>query len=271
MASGPSSRSTNKEGLRREGGWLYGVREVLHVPIKKDTELDAALCDYAEQLRPEAAGGPRVRATRNSSRRVAAPSSLQTGTEGVAKAIPSSVPLADAGVLEKCDQWSFLYLGRKDMALYNELTYSTYARPGEALRMKAVDFVAKQPGLDEYKFSVIVLAPIERGEASKAGIYDEVLVLDDTRVPWLEELMLTHVPSEAARGRGCGHVELSSRWGSTSKRGGGLWPPWTSGIAQSPYQNRHGETVGDVGVIVRGTVSTAEAPTGAARRLCQMV
>ena len=73
-----------------------------------------------------------------------------------------------------------MHLGRKDMALFNELTYSTYARPGEALRMKAVDFVARQPGQAEYRFSVIVLAPIERGESSRAGIYDEVLVLDET-------------------------------------------------------------------------------------------
>ena len=59
------------------------------------------------------------------------------------------------------------------MALFNEVAFSTYARPGELFRMKAADFV---PRNRDYNHSVLVVAPFERGEGSKAGVFDEVLI-----------------------------------------------------------------------------------------------
>ena len=75
------------------------------------------------------------------------------------------------------------------MALYNELTFSTYLRPGEALKLKAADFVSQGGALEEYPHSILVLAPFERGESSKTGIFDEVVILDDGRVPWMERVL----------------------------------------------------------------------------------
>ena len=52
------------------------------------------------------------------------------------------------------------------MALYNEACFSTYARPGEMLKMKAADFV---PANKAFHHAVLVVAPFERGEGSKTG------------------------------------------------------------------------------------------------------
>ena len=61
------------------------------------------------------------------------------------------------------------------MSLFKEVTFSTYCRPGELLRVQAADIAEKN---DSFHHSVIILSPFERGESSKDGIYDEVLILD---------------------------------------------------------------------------------------------
>ena len=179
---------TRKDNLAKVQGFMEFARFYM-LPINKGPELDAALCEYADHLflsgetcsygqklqaaleyvRPETARDGSWRLSR-----------FKRALQGWRKLSPAQVRLPMIEFLKGAVSAVFLHLGRKDMALFNELTYSTYARPGEALRMKAVDFVARQPGQAEYRFSVIVLAPIERGESSRAGIYDEVLVLDET-------------------------------------------------------------------------------------------
>ena len=73
--------------------------------------------------------------------------------------------------------------------------------------MRSVDVVPKAPG---FNFDVLVLNPIERGEMSKAGIYDETLILDDSRAPWLGELLselaATSQPAECGKHSAEGEV-----------------------------------------------------------------
>ena len=111
-----------------------------------------------------------------------------------------------------------------EYALFNEVSYSTYARPGELLKMKAEDFVERN---QDFQHSVLVVAPIERGEASKAGIYDEVLILDDQTPPWLEKVLCCVVTWPTARGwtasrRTCG----VSAPESTCRLGNLPWKFW---------------------------------------------
>ena len=133
-----------------------------------------------------------------------------------------------------------IWRGRKDMALYNELTFSTYLWPGEALKLKAADFVSQGGALEEYPHSILVLAPFERGESSKTGIFDEVVILDDGRVPWMERILKAHVKS-----RFDSHGEDTDLWNFNAKQ---FLLEWRKAVevlqvedcASSPYQNRHG-------------------------------
>ena len=60
-----------------------------------------------------------------------------------------------------------IYRGLQEMALYNKLTFSTYDRPGETLRVIAVD-VAKANA--ESQHSVVILSPAERGVFEGGGL-----------------------------------------------------------------------------------------------------
>ena len=66
----------------------------------------------------------------------------------------------------------FIHAGHAEKALFNELSFSTYGRPEELLKLKAADYVGKNRN---FEHSVLVLAPVERGETTKARIYDEAL------------------------------------------------------------------------------------------------
>lgn len=77
--------------------------------------------------------------------------------------------------------------GHLEEALFNEVTFSTYTRPGELLRVLPCDVVKKN---QDYHFDVIILSPHERGVSSKVGIYDDTVILDDTRAPWLGSLLV---------------------------------------------------------------------------------
>ncbi|CAE8610050.1 unnamed protein product [Polarella glacialis] len=68
--------------------------------------------------------------------------------------------------------------GLLDMALYTVLVFVLYARPGEALRLTCQDVV---PPSRMCQWWVIVLHPQEGEAASKTGMYDESLVLDNDK------------------------------------------------------------------------------------------
>lgn len=52
----------------------------------------------------------------------------------------------------------------------------------------------------EFHHDVIVLGPLERGESSKVGIYDETLVLDDARATWLGPLLVALAKDKLKKG-----------------------------------------------------------------------
>lgn len=131
----------------------------------------------------------------------------------------------------------FLKFGHHEEALYNEATFSTYARPGEMLRVMAADVVARNR---EFHHDVIVLGPLERGESSKVGIYDETLVLDDARATWLGPLLVA-LAKDKLKKEGAD----ANLWSFNPRTYLQRWRRavellHAEEIAVSPYQNQHG-------------------------------
>ena len=113
----------------------------------------------------------------------------------------------------------------------------TYARPGELTRALAIDVVKKN---DQFSHDVIVLSPFERAEASKAGIFDEVLILDDTRMMCLGSIVVQEAAQRIRRGG-----EEAKLWDFTPAQYLQTWRSCVEvlevgDVAVSPYQNRHG-------------------------------
>ncbi|CAE7820938.1 unnamed protein product [Symbiodinium necroappetens] len=225
---------------------FYDFVRFHQLDIKRERELDAALCDYADSLyldgesstsgqklqaalefvRPEAAREGRLVLPR-----------FRKALKGWRRMAPTQTRLPMPEMIKSSISGVFLAKGLTEPALFNEVTYSTYGRPGELLKMKAEDFVRRN---QDFSHSVLVVAPIERGESSKAGIYDEVLILDDTRAPWLERAMQHHV---TRRKKADG--EEADMWSFSAREYLELWRQAVSildveDLAVTPYQNRHG-------------------------------
>ena len=137
------------------------------------------------------------------------------------------------------------------MALFNEISFSTYARPGELLRLMPEDVV---PRNNSFTHDVLILGPIERGQGSKAGIYDETLVLDDTRAAFLGPLMV-----QLAKRR----IKEDKLWDFTAASFLKKWRQAVeimqiSDVAHSPYQNRHGGASRDLMMKLRSLPSNSE-------------
>lgn len=165
--------------------------------LKLDTEeaLDNALSDYADHMYLNGESndsGNRLKAALEYER----PEAVRRGElrlpkfkkacKGWRKLAPSQTRLPMLEFIKSCISGLMIHQGWRSMALYNEATFSTYARPGEMMKVYAAHLVNKN---ELYQFSVLVLAPFERNEGSKVGIYDEVLILDDVRAPWLDRLL----------------------------------------------------------------------------------
>ena len=128
------------------------------------------------------------------------------------------------------------------MSLFNEVTFSTYCRPGELLRVQAADIAEKN---SSFQHSVIILSPFERGEASKAGIYDEVLILDDQRMQCLGNILVAEAKSALRKGG-----DEAALCDFTAAQYLKVWRAAVAvlcieDIVASPYQNRHGGTSRD--------------------------
>ena len=92
----------------------------------------------------------------------------------------------------------------------------------------------------QFHHDVIALAPFERGEESKTGVFDEVLILDDVRMPCLGEVVV-----QLAKNRIRQEGEAAHLWTFSAKQYLDVWRScvMTLGleeIAESRYQNRHG-------------------------------
>ena len=226
-----------------EGFYAFVVKYEL--TIRSEESLDAALCEYAEHLfldGEDSHYGQKLQAALEYDRpefsregRLALPR-FKRALKGWRKLAPTQTRLPMPEMLKSCVSAIFLQMGWKEEALYNEVTFSTYARPGEMMRVMAEDVVAPN---QEFNHAVIILEPLERGESSKVGIYDEVLVLDDKRAPWLPKLVLKHAQSRMST------TEDRLLW---SFNAAGYLKKWRQAvqmlgmeeIAVSPYQNRHG-------------------------------
>lgn len=242
--------SSVKEPQRRDYAkkldGFYGFVAQHQLQIADTKALDAALCDWADILylngegcnygdkllaalefeRPEFAREGKVHLPR-----------YRRALKGWRRMAPTQTRLPMIEFIKGAISGVLLKRGRRSMALFNEVTFSTYARPGELLRVCAEDFV--KPNQDQ-NHAVIVLSPLERGESSKAGQYDEVLILDDQRAPWLPFLM-EHQAKQQMRINGAD----AWMWDFTAASYLKHWREavdalGVGAIATSPYQNRHG-------------------------------
>lgn len=166
---------------RLERFYSFVIR--FHLDITTVPQLDIALCEFAdhENLNGEGAHcGEKLQAALEYER----PEYSRHGSlslprfkramKGWRRMAPTQTRLPMPEFLKSAISAVMLEKKWTEEALFNELSFSTYARPGELLRVQAMDVVS--PNRD-FEHCVIVLGPMERGESSKAGIYDEVLIL----------------------------------------------------------------------------------------------
>ncbi|CAE8600306.1 unnamed protein product [Polarella glacialis] len=91
---------------------------------------------------------------------------------------------------------------------------------------------------------VLILAPFERGVGSKAGIFDETLLLDDVRAPYLGPLLGQLVDERLLECK-VSEEEGALLWDFSAKE---FLAEWRAAVeflglpdeVKSPYQNRHG-------------------------------
>eukprot|EP00913_Durusdinium_trenchii_P003426 g3173.t1 len=182
-------RSTQEDYLRRLNAF-YDFAAFHLLSLKSLEDLDKALVDYSDTMYlngEDSHAGDKLKAALEFQR----PEGVRTGRlelprfkralKGWRKLAPTQVRQPMLEFLKSAVSGVLLRMGKKNMALFNEATFSTYARPGELLRVFPADIVPKN---DTFGYDVIILGAMERGIASKAGIYDETLILDDKRVPW---------------------------------------------------------------------------------------
>ena len=123
----------------------------------------------------------------------------------VRKVLPEEPMYAVCGAL--------LYGKKRDMALLTVLDYSAYLRPSEGLGLLAVDVVPEvAASSSRMNYVAVILAPIEREVSTKTGFYDESVVLDSVREPFLGPLL---VELAARRRQEAGGDECARIWDFT--------------------------------------------------------
>ena len=179
-----------------EGFYSFVVYNELE--IHSEQKLDEALCDYGDHLYLDGYGsnyGEKLMAALECERPEFARSDVlgvprfKRTLKGWRRLAPTQTRMPMLEFLKSAISGVMLRMGLRSMALYNEATFSTYSRPGEMLRVHAMDVVMPNQEFDQAVIQVIVLGPLERGESSKTGVYDEVLILDDKRASYLPELL----------------------------------------------------------------------------------
>jgi hypothetical protein len=216
------------------------------LPVSDEKELDEALCDYADFLYLDGNGhdaGEKLKAALEFERPEASRHGdlklprFRRAMKGWRKMAPSQTRLPMIEFIKGAISAVMLDRGWKEMALYNEVSFSTYARPGELIRVQVADVVSRNK---DYDHDVIILSPFERQEGSKTGIYDEVLILDDLRMTCLGPLVV-----ELAKEKERKYGADCPLWGFNSSQYLKVWRACVrsldvENLAQSPYQNRHG-------------------------------
>ncbi len=133
------------------------------------------------------------------------------------------------------------------MALYHTGLLTTYLRPAALLNLRA-DEVIPRDSTDPASQVVLVVAPFERGVATKSGYYDETVLMDGSVCPVLGDL---YIERAATRRR----ASLDSRYDRATADSVCLWDftakalnnAWQEAVASmqlesmdTVYQARHG-------------------------------
>ena len=241
-----SVKAPQRKDYARRLEQFYAFVLRYELPIQSEVQLDEALCEFADHLfldGEDLSFGQKLQAAIEYERpeyaregRLALPR-FKRAMKGWRRLNPQQTRLPMPEFLKSATSAVMLQKGWKEEALFNETTFSTYARPGETLRVMAEDIVEKNADFDH---TMIVLGPLERGESSKVGIYDETLVLDDSRAPWLGMLLVRLAKFKLQQ-----EGEEAELWNFEAETYRAKWREAVSllgigEIAVNPYQNRHG-------------------------------
>lgn len=167
--------------------------------------------------------------------------------KGWRKAAPTQLnwPMPELGMYAVCG--GLLMMGLPEYALKNALDFSAYLRPSEGISLAPSDVITPCSG--ETAHYIIQLFPFERSEGSKTQNFDETVVLDSTREPWLGELLASHADDMYAKG--------SPRlWSFTAKDFALAFKEAThvvglKDLEMESYQNRHGGVSRDAALKLR--------------------
>ena len=144
-------RSTQEDYLRRLNAF-YDFAAFHLLSLKSLEDLDKALVDYSDTMYlngEDSHAGDKLKAALEFQR----PEGVRTGRlelprfkralKGWRKLAPTQVRQPMLEFLKSAVSGVLLRMGKKNMALFNEATFSTYARPGELLRVFPADIVPK--------------------------------------------------------------------------------------------------------------------------------
>jgi hypothetical protein len=153
-----------------------------------------------------------------------------------------------------------LWKGRQEAALINATEFSTYGRPSAIQRLSTGGLITPD---NEEKHYILLLDPREAERPNKTGMFDNSVVLDDSRLPCLGTLLHQHAIQREVQ------ATKERNW---TKEGPPL-PMWAAGAAKAKeefeeatrelkvqqllktrYQNRHGGPSRDKELKLRETV-----------------
>lgn len=105
----------------------------------------------------------------------------------------------------------FMHVKERDMALLTALSFNAYLRPSEVTGLYPEDIVSPfRHSSRSSAFHTVVLAPMEREVATKTGAYDESVILDCPREPWLGPQLQELAKPRTSDGAG----DFDGLWGS---------------------------------------------------------
>jgi len=224
---------------------FYGFVSHHGLPLSTEEHLDEALCEYADELYlngESVNAGEQLKAALEFDLPTAARGGslvlprFKRALKGWRRMAPNQTRLPMLEFLKSSISGVMIAAGHLEEALFNEVTFSTYTRPGELLRVLPCDVVKKN---QDYHFDVIILSPHERGVSSKVGIYDDTVILDDTRAPWLGSLLVELAEKKEKIS------QENSIWSFSAAKYLETWRKAVQvlqieDVAITPYQNRHG-------------------------------
>jgi hypothetical protein len=258
------SQPTLKDYLQRVAHFWLFVDEGA-IPAMTTAELDLALCRFADHLFMEgelASEGEKLKAAMEA----VYPDYARAGALGLPRFVRSlkgwrkrapgakRLPLPEE-CLDVVTE-TLLNKGKLGMFLWLHLTFSCYLRPSEAHGLAVGDVIAPfSPGAIDCGHTSLIICPLERSVSTKTNTFDEAVMLDDARAPWLGPALLRYkrYRSEALRARRLTPAEVAAEplWDFTpaqllrafqeaASQAGLLW------LCETLYVCRHGGASRDV-------------------------